>query len=164
MSARIDSGAVTLGTILREAVRRWELEQDGIVQGFGVVSPPEPEPVVLYVDGCGVVLGTVLPPPATQYNEPGQHIERAVKGRARGEAVAKHLAAQADHLSRRWESISNRGPGWVPFATELQAGAAACRCMAECLDALMHGEVELFKATVEQFVNDAVDTGVVSVG
>ena len=86
---------------------------------------------------------------------------RVTKGRARGEAVSAHLAAQANAMVRRWEAASNYGPVWAPLCAELQAGAAASRCMAECLDALMDGDVALFRATVEQFVNDAVTSGAV---
>jgi hypothetical protein len=110
-------------------------EADGIVQGFGVVQPAE-----AFAESL-----------------------RVVKGRARGEAVSAHLAAQADSLTRRCEAASNYGRNWVPFAADMQAGAASARCMAECLDALMDGDVALFKATVEQFVNDAVTSGAVTV-
>ena len=116
------------------ALPRRAPDVDGIVQGFGKVQPAEVSASSLHI----------------------------VKGRARGEAVAAHLATKADSLVRRWESASQYGPAWAPTCADLQAGAASARCMAECLDALMDGDIALFKATVEEFVNGAVESGAVT--
>jgi hypothetical protein len=86
------------------------------------------------------------------------------QGRARAAAVANYMAGQASSLRNAWDAAAQFGhPETDAEAQMLQAGAAAAEAMSNLLQALIAGDKELFKFHMAAFVNDAVDTGVVSV-
>lgn len=86
---------------------------------------------------------------------------RVIKGRHRGRAVAAHLRIQNRTLVRDWYEYSRMG--LTGAAESLQAGAAATETLADVLEATMVGDWFAVRRLLERCVNDAVDSGVVTV-